>query len=187
MHIITKPLTELKPAPYNPRLDLAKTDPRYRKLRRSLRDFGLVEPLVWNRRTGHVVGGHQRLKILRELKVKEAPVSVVDLPPEREKALNLVLNNREAQADWDVARLEAILTELAESALVDFQETGFEREHLEMLRARSSPVDKPVDAEQEAGQVEIALRMSREEYETLRPGLDELLRAHEVECHVRCR
>src|SRR5262245_46912124 len=95
------------PCPYNPRIDLRPDDPRYRKLLRSVRTFGLVEPLIWNRRTGFVVGGHQRLKVLRDLGVTEAPVSVVDLPPDREKALNVILNNREAQSDFDVTKLQA--------------------------------------------------------------------------------
>src|SRR5437016_1243281 len=84
LEIIRKPLSELTPAPYNPRQPLSSKDRRYRKLKRSLERFGLVEPLIWNRRTGYVVGGHQRLQILRDLGHAEAPVSVVDLPPEQE-------------------------------------------------------------------------------------------------------
>ena len=80
MHLQTLPLRDLHPAPYNPRLKLRPGDPRYRKLRRSVERFGLVEPLVWNRRTGHLVGGHQRYQILCDLGHTEAPVSVVDLP-----------------------------------------------------------------------------------------------------------
>src|SRR5438552_3967959 len=55
------PVAELNPAPYNPRRALKPTDPAYRKLEASLREFGLVEPLVWNETTGYVVGGHARL------------------------------------------------------------------------------------------------------------------------------
>src|SRR5438132_14244971 len=99
------PLAELVPAPYNPRRALKPTDPAYRKLAASLREFGLVEPLVWNETTGHVVGGHARLAILTELGVEAVPVSVVRLPPAREKALNVVLNNREAQGRFDPAKL----------------------------------------------------------------------------------
>ena len=54
------PIAELIPAPYNPRLKLKIHEPARRKLAASLREFGLVEPLVWNERTGHVVGGHAR-------------------------------------------------------------------------------------------------------------------------------
>src|SRR5262245_36096757 len=88
LEIRIMPLKQLRPAPYNPRLRLQPGDPAYRKLEMSLREFGLVEPLIWNETTGHVVGGHARLGILRRLGVKEVPVSVVRLTPEREKALN---------------------------------------------------------------------------------------------------
>lgn len=52
-------------APYNPRLDLKPGDPEYDKLAKVIGEFDLVEPLVWNKRTGNLVGGHQRLKILK--------------------------------------------------------------------------------------------------------------------------
>lgn len=81
----TLPLTDLKPAPYNPRQVLKATDRRYRKLAASLREFGLVEPLIWNELTGHVVGGHARLAILAEMGVTDVPVSVVRLTPSGKK------------------------------------------------------------------------------------------------------
>ena len=81
------PIAELTPAPYNPRRLLKPTDLAYRKLAASLREFGLVEPLIWNESTGHVVGGHTRLRILKEAGVTEVPVSVVRLSPERERSL----------------------------------------------------------------------------------------------------
>lgn len=90
LDVRTLPLVDLKPAPYNPRQSLKATDRRYRKLAASLREFGLVEPLIWNELTGHVVGGHARLAILTEMGVTDVPVSVVRLTPEREKALNVV-------------------------------------------------------------------------------------------------
>jgi len=61
-------IDKLNPAKYNPRVDLKPGDPEYEKLKRSIKEFGYVEPIVWNKRTGNVVGGHQRLKIL-EVKV----------------------------------------------------------------------------------------------------------------------
>jgi ParB-like chromosome segregation protein Spo0J len=60
------PLGDINPARYNPRLDLRPGDPDYEKLKRSLEEFDCVEPLVWNERTGNLVGGHQRLKVLKE-------------------------------------------------------------------------------------------------------------------------
>src|SRR5262249_39315262 len=108
------PIETLVPAPYNPRLELQPGSPAWRKLEASLREFGLVEPLVWNETTGYVVGGHSRLRILKQMGVAEVPISVVRLSVAREKALNVVLNNREAQGRFDPSKLADILIELEE-------------------------------------------------------------------------
>src|SRR5436190_440344 len=115
----------------SPRQTLRPTDRRYKKLAASLREFGLVEPLVWNEATGHVVGGHARLSILKEMGVTEVPVSVVRLTPEREKALNVVLNNLEAQGRYDPDKLADLLTELAD--LPELELTGFDSRDLAAL------------------------------------------------------
>jgi len=86
------PISKIKPAAYNPRKSLLPGDPEYEKLLKSIDEFDCVEPLVWNRRSGNLVGGHQRLKILAARGDTEVMCSVVDLSPEREKALNLALN-----------------------------------------------------------------------------------------------
>jgi len=57
---------KINPAAYNPRKDLKPGDPDYEKLKKSIDTFGYVEPLVWNNRTGNLVGGHQHFKILVE-------------------------------------------------------------------------------------------------------------------------
>ena len=56
MLIEKKKVTELLPADYNPRKDLKPGDPEYEKLKRSIEQFGYVEPVIWNSRTGCVVG-----------------------------------------------------------------------------------------------------------------------------------
>ena len=58
-------IDKLKPAKYNPRKDLKPGDPAYEKIRRSLNDFGYVDPVIWNEVTGNIVGGHQRYKVLK--------------------------------------------------------------------------------------------------------------------------
>ena len=57
------PANKLSPAKYNPRKDLQAGDPEFEKLLRSVEEFGYVEPVVWNERTGNIVGGHQRFKV----------------------------------------------------------------------------------------------------------------------------
>lgn len=130
-------LDELIPAPYNPRRELRPGDPEYEALARSVREFGLVEPLVWNRRTGRLVGGHQRLRVLRDAGVTEAEVSVVDLDEEREKLLNLALNR--IQGDWDQDKLREILAEL-DAAGADLDLSGFSEREVEEILA-SMPAD----------------------------------------------
>ncbi|RLF27571.1 MAG: DNA modification methylase, partial [Thermoplasmata archaeon] len=82
------PISKIAPAPYNPR---EISDKALEGLTASIREFGLVEPLVWNKRTKRLVAGHQRLKALQKLGATEAEVVVVDLPESREKALNVAL------------------------------------------------------------------------------------------------
>jgi ParB-like chromosome segregation protein Spo0J len=59
-------------------------------LSKSIERFGNVQPIVWNQRSGFVVGGHQRLKVLRANKVKTTEVVVVDLDEKEERALNII-------------------------------------------------------------------------------------------------
>lgn len=110
MNIKRVPVDQINPAPYNPRVDLQPGDPQYEALLRSVEEFGCIEPLVWNSRSGNLVGGHQRLKVLVAAGAAEVEVSVVDLPPEREKALNVALNS--VSGDWDAAKLDDLLSEL---------------------------------------------------------------------------
>ena len=78
---------QLKPAKYNPRKDLKPGDPEFEKLRRSVEEFGYVEPIIWNKRTGVVIGGHQRLKVLQYLGYTEVDCVVLDIDEQKEKAL----------------------------------------------------------------------------------------------------
>jgi ParB-like chromosome segregation protein Spo0J len=91
MDILKIPTEKLKPSKYNPRKDLKPGDPEYEKLRRSIEEFGYVEPVIWNKRTGNIVGGHQRYKVLTALGYKEIDCVVLDLDEQREKA-DQVLN-----------------------------------------------------------------------------------------------
>ena len=131
MQIRSVPITKLKPAPYNPRIELKPGDPVFEQLRRSIETFGVVEPIVWNRRTGHVVGGHQRLAVLRELGHTHADVVVVSLTDEREKALNLALNK--IVGGWDEQKLAELLQGLTSDENFDLSLTGFGQEEVDAL------------------------------------------------------
>ncbi len=130
MLIKTIPISQINPAKYNPRKDLKPGDVEYEKLKKSILAFDMVEPLVYNRRSGNLIGGHQRLKILKELGYKEVEVSVVDLPDNKEKALNLALNK--ISGDWNYPMLKDLLLELDVGDL-DMEITGFDTKEIEDL------------------------------------------------------
>lgn len=130
MDIRTIPMSEVKPAAYNPRSDLKPGDKEYEHLRKSLAKFDLVEPLVWNEHTGNLVGGHQRFKILVERGDTEVEVSVVNMDDRDEKALNLALNK--ISGDWDLTKLKDLLEEL-DMGDFDMDVTGFDEGELEQL------------------------------------------------------
>lgn len=89
MLIEKKKTVEMLPAEYNPRKDLKPGDEEYEKLKRSIEEFGYVEPVIWNKTTGRVVGGHQRLKVLIDLGITEVDCVVVEMDDAKEKALNI--------------------------------------------------------------------------------------------------
>ena len=115
MKIITLPVSDLHPADYNPRKDLAPGDKQYEKLARSIETFGYVEPIVWNRTTGNIVGGHQRLKVLVQKGYTEVQVVEVELNEQEERILNVSLNKISGR--WDNEKLTAILDELKEQGV----------------------------------------------------------------------
>lgn len=123
----------LNPAEYNPRKDLRPGDKAYEKLKRSLEEFGYVEPVVWNKTSGNVVGGHQRLKVMLDLGYTEIDCVVVELDPQREKALNLALNK--IQGDWDDTKLAELMADLDAGAF-DVSLTGFDAEEVDALLNR---------------------------------------------------
>lgn len=126
MKVIRIPIGKVKPAAYNPRKDLKPGDAQYEAIKRSVLEFGMVDPLVWNKRTGNLVGGHQRYKVLRdEARFTHVDVSVVDLAPAKEKALNVALNK--ISGEWDESKLEDLLATLNGA---DLELTGFTMEEL---------------------------------------------------------
>jgi hypothetical protein len=128
------PLSRINAAAYNPRRDLKASEPEYQNIERSLDEFGYVDPLVWNETTGNLVGGHQRLKILKSKGIKEITVSVVRLDPIQEKKLNLALNKTSGK--WDEETLKTVFEELAEAhggALEELLSTGFSVTEMEEM------------------------------------------------------
>jgi DNA modification methylase len=114
-------IEKLKAAEYNPRKDLKPEDEEYQKIKRSILEFGYVAPIIVNADMT-VIGGHQRLKVLKELGYEEVECNIVDLDKTKEKALNIALNK--ITGEWDNSKLEELLAELKETD-IDMDMTGF--------------------------------------------------------------
>ena len=122
---------KLKPAKYNPRKDLKPGDPAYEKIKRSLHDFGYVDPVIWNEVTGNIVGGHQRYKVLKAEGVTEIDCVVVHIEnPQDEKALNIALNK--AVGEWEPKALADLVQDLQLSGY-DVGATGFDAAEVDDL------------------------------------------------------
>lgn len=138
MQIERKRISDLNRATYNPRIDLIPGDPEYENLRRSITTYGLLIPVIWNKRTNNVVGGHQRLTVLENEGETEADVSVVDLDPMQERQLNVALNKIEG--GWDEEKLGALLAELGDDATL----TGFNQQEIDSL---TNDIDSLIDGD----------------------------------------
>ncbi len=147
------PIGKVKPAAYNPRKDLTPGDAEYEKLLRSINEFECVELLVWNRRTGNLVSGHQRLKILIARGDTDVTCSVVDLPLEKEKGLNLALNK--ISGDWDNEKLTTLLDELLKMPDFNVDVTGFDLPEASKLidEILNSKTDDGFDIESELAKI----------------------------------
>lgn len=137
--IKTLRLRELKPCGYNPR---TMNEEAMSSLQESLRQFGCVEPIVVNRfgRQYRIVGGHQRVKALLANGTVDAPCVIVSLDPEKEKLLNIALNNPLLQGQFNQT-----LIDLIESLKKTDQEDLIDSLRIEQLR---SDIEKEFAASQ---------------------------------------
>lgn len=120
----------IKNAPYNPRIMDEKAKKR---LRQNIAKHGLVSSLTWNKRTGNLVGGHQRLEQLDALeksKDYDLTVCVVDVDEREEATLNVQLNNPSMQGEWDLDKL-AMMSEEFDLDLAD--DMGFTESDIDFM------------------------------------------------------
>ena len=117
---------------YNPRVDLVPGDPDYEKLKQSINKFGHVQPIVWNKHTKNIVGGHQSLKVLKDLGYTEVDCVIVDLKESEEKALNIALNKISGR--WDIDKLSELMRELVDEGLAGV--TGYSEREIQRLTSQ---------------------------------------------------
>lgn len=139
---------ELNPAPYNPR---KWSDDAIVQLTDSIKSFGLVDPILVNGspdRKNVVIGGHFRLKVAKDLGIKEVPVVYVDIPDiEREKELNIRLNKN--LGDWDYE----LLAEFDETLLSTI---GFDSEEIDAIFDLEVDEPETFDLEKELKKLDIS-------------------------------
>lgn len=116
-------------ADYNPRKQLTPDDAEYQKIKRSIEEFGYVDPIIINE-DGTIIGGHQRCTVLKDLGYDEVDVVVVSLDKQKEKALNIALNK--ITGEWDEVKLKDLLLDL-DLGDYDISVTGFEQKDLTEL------------------------------------------------------
>lgn len=123
----TVSVDKLVPNPKNPRIDLKPGMPLYEKLKKSIMEFDYIDPIIWNKQTGYVVSGHQRLQVMKDVaqengtELKEVDVIVVDMPESKQDAFMIAVNK--ITGLWDQEKLTALFKELEEE---DLEFTGFD-------------------------------------------------------------
>jgi len=131
--LISKKISELSPAKYNPRTISSDSLGR---LTKSLSELGNLQPITWNAKTGNIVGGHQRLKCYSALKKDEVEVWAVWLDEAQEKAANIALNK--LSGEFDMPKLKDILEEI-DVGEIDVDITGFSLEEISKMMEASMP------------------------------------------------
>ena len=144
MEHITMHVADIIPASYNPRIKLTKKDYEYQCLDKSIDEFGLVIPLIVNKRNSTLVSGHQRLEVLKQKGIIEAEVVLVDFDEAQEKALCIAMNKIEGS--WDYGKLADILEELRDSE-TEIACTGFSEKEIMELLGELNDYDNDVDVE----------------------------------------
>jgi ParB-like chromosome segregation protein Spo0J len=163
MIIEKKKISELKPAPYNPR---KSNEEQEKHLKASLTKFGVVEPIIWNKQSGYIVGGHFRIRELKKLGYKEVECVIVDLNEEDERELNIRLNANtgewnwdELANDWDAEKLEDWGLSVPELA-TDVDYSILDDEDVEgQLKDMTNGVKKAIQIEFEAEHYEEAYEL----------------------------
>ena len=147
LEIVYVPAGKLRPAPYNPNV-MSKAEMAI--LCRSIRQWGMVDPLVVRRADHTVIGGHQRLEAARMLGLTQVPVVFVNIDEHQAKALNIALNK--IHGDWDLPKLGELLDDLRDMPDLDETLTGFDPKEMDQLlaeleRSQRSEEEESFDAE----------------------------------------
>jgi len=145
-------ISDMLPAANHTRTDLQPSDLAYEQLLRSIDEFGYIDPIIWNKRTGNIVGGHQRFKVLKHLGETEVDCVVIDEDEVRESVINITLNK--VTGSWCIPKLATAFTTI-EGAGFNLDVTGWslkERDGVYQEAHRTKDeIQTAVDAAKAAG------------------------------------
>ncbi len=133
----------LRPSPYNPR---QMPQAEMEKLKRSIEEFGFVEPVVVRRQDATVIGGHQRLEAARALGMKRVPVVYLDVTEAEAKTLNVALNK--IHGEWDLPKLGELLKGLRDLPDLDETLSGFDEVEMDDLLSELERQQMPAPYEE---------------------------------------
>lgn len=148
MQIKNIPIGDIIPNPKNPRIDLKPGMPLYDKLSKSINEFGYVDPIIWNERTGMIVSGHQRFQVMKDLAeqkgetLSDVPVCVVDMSEDKQNTFMIAVNK--ITGLWDQEKLASLFRELDSD---DYVFTGFEDFEIDTLLNGVKELDIADEAE----------------------------------------
>lgn len=166
--------SDIQLANYNPRKISAEAR---KKLKANIKQNGIIGGLVWNRTTGNLVSGHQRLSILDELnKYPDSDylvkVEQIDVDEVKEKELNIFFNNSAVQGEWDYDMLAQIIPD------IDYKNAGLTEEDLQLIG-----VDFTFQTEEEqdiAGEIEDLIAPVKAQKEAVKQAKKELSEAEKI-------
>ena len=119
----------LIPADYNPRKKLKPGDAEFEKIKNSINEFGYVDPVIVNKDLT-VIGGHQRISVLKTLGYEEIDCVVIEIDKTKEKALNIALNK--ITGEWNKELLADLIKDLQDLDY-DTSFTGFDPPEIDAL------------------------------------------------------
>lgn len=163
---------DIKTADYNPR---TISDHARKQLKKAIEEVGLIQPLIWNERTGTLVSGHQRLATLDSLehykpggkKSYTLEVAVVSLDDQQERRMNVFLNNQSAMGEFDLDMLDVMRKEFD----ISLPDMGFSAEDIDINFTVDLPVDHHDSAE--ASRAKDTLAAIKEERQAAKAGMEE--------------
>ena len=175
--IIHRDINSLIFAEYNPR---QLTKDQHQLLKDSIQRFGLVDPILVNKhkdRKDIIIGGHQRVRVAKDLDIDKVPCIELSLTYEKERELNIRLNKNTGEWNWDELANSFDLAELTEWGFNESQLVGFS--DLDYSILDDEEVDNEMEGMLDGTRKAIQIEFTLEDYEQAYKLINELRKDEE--------